>query len=104
MYICPASRPQANQLPPLQSATSPEIGYYPPRSATQQLNAVFGRDTTSPAASKPQNIPLTRGQVPQFRKCLNVADLNPKVNLQPPFRRANPEGGFISVSLVLDHL
>jgi hypothetical protein len=41
---------------------------------------------------------MGRGSVPKFTKCNNVAELNPKVNLQPPFRRANPEGGFISVS------
>ena len=36
--------------------------------------------------------------MPQFEKCANTADLKPKINAQPPFRRANPEGGFISVS------
>ena len=29
-------------------------------------------------------------------KVHNVLDLKPQVNAQPPFRRANPEGGFIS--------
>ena len=38
-----------------------------------------------------------KGPVPQFRRCNNVDDLEPRINSQPPFRRANPEGGFISV-------
>jgi dual specificity protein kinase YAK1 len=36
--------------------------------------------------------------VPKFQPVTNTADLKPKINAQPPFRRANPEGGFISVS------
>jgi dual specificity protein kinase YAK1 len=36
--------------------------------------------------------------VPKFQAVKNTADLQPKINSQPPFRRANPEGGFISVS------
>ena len=38
-----------------------------------------------------------KGPVPKFAKCLNTADLECKINDQPPFRRANPEGGFLSV-------
>jgi dual specificity protein kinase YAK1 len=40
---------------------------------------------------------VTRGPVPEFKQLSSPADLQPKVNSQPPFRRANPEGGFISV-------
>lgn len=40
---------------------------------------------------------MGRGPVPKFEKVSNTADLQPKINAQPPFRRANPEGGFISV-------
>lgn len=39
-----------------------------------------------------------RGPVPRFKKVANVRDLEPRINPQPAFRRANPEGGFISVS------
>ncbi|EXJ92846.1 CMGC/DYRK/YAK protein kinase [Capronia epimyces CBS 606.96] len=36
------------------------------------------------------------GPVPRFRKVNTLQDLNPRVNAQPLYRRANPEGGFIS--------
>jgi len=78
---------------------SPESPYYPPRSATQQLNAMFGREATSPVAGQPQAAPVTRLQVPRFVKCAKVSDLRPQLNAQPLFRRADPEGGFISVSI-----
>lgn len=88
-----SSRAHTSQLPPLQSAMSP-TSYYP-QSATQQLNAVFGHDAPEPE-KKP---PPSAGQpdaVPQFQRAYNVNDINARVNAQPPFRRANPEGGFIS--------
>ncbi len=97
---CVASRPNAPQLPPIQSNMSPESFY--PQSATAQLNAVYNREQRSPRASTNSNPPqlpsIGRGPVPQFEKCANTAELKPKINAQPPFRRANPEGGFISVS------
>lgn len=97
---CVASRPNAPQLPPIQSNMSPESFY--PQPATAQLNAVYNREQRSPRTSTNPNPPqlpaIGRGPVPQFEKCANTADLKPKINAQPPFRRANPEGGFISVS------
>lgn len=92
-----ATRPQPSQLPPLQPALSPDSSYYPPGSATQQLNAVFGRDPVSPSAAQAHRSPLPRGQVPRFVRCRDVAELKPRINHQPLYRRANPEGGFISV-------
>jgi len=77
---------------------SPESPYYPPRSATQQLNAMFGREATSPTGFPMQSAPVTRLQVPRFAKCAKVSELRPQLNAQPLFRRADPEGGFISVS------
>lgn len=35
--------------------------------------------------------------VPKIQKIKSVQELQPQINSQPPFRRANPEGGFISV-------
>lgn len=95
-----SSRPQPQQLPPItpySSANNQEA--YPP-SATSQLNAVFGNDVKSPRRPLPQAAPPSsgRGPVPQFTKVRAVSDLQPKINAQPAFRRANPEGGFISVS------
>lgn len=94
-----ASRAHPPQLPPIQSNMTAE--HYYPQSATAQLNAAYGRDARSPRIPATQT-PMTpqgpRGPVPSFTKCLNTADLQPHINEQPPFRRANPEGGFISVS------
>lgn len=36
------------------------------------------------------------GPVPSFKKVKTIQELNTKINAQPPYRRANPEGGFIS--------
>lgn len=100
-YSPPASRPHAPQLPPIQSNMGPDSFY--PQSATAQLNAVYSREGRSPRTAtnpQPPQLPaIGQGPVPKFEKCANTAELQPKINAQPPFRRANPEGGFISVSL-----
>jgi len=92
-----SNRPQPQQLPPITPYNSNNDGY--PSSATAQLNAVFGNDPKSPRRPMPQAAqgPPGRGPVPEFTKVRSMADLRPKVNAQPAFRRANPEGGFISV-------
>lgn len=84
------------QLSPLQSNVSnlSSASYYP-QSATQQLNAMFGNET-QPARPLHPVTPGSRTQVPQFAKCHNVSELQARINAQPPFRRAHPEGGFIS--------
>lgn len=99
----PASvRAHTNQLPPLQSNLQSPTSFYP-QSATQQLNAVFGHDAPEPEKKTPQQQQQQQQQsahgnstVPQFSRIYNAADLHCQVNAQPPFRRANPEGGFIS--------
>lgn len=53
-------------------------------------------DPKSPPRRPVPSLTVARGPVPEFRKLRAVSDLRPKVNAQPPFRRANPEGGFIS--------
>jgi dual specificity protein kinase YAK1 len=93
-----STRQQPSQLPPITPfASNSEV--YPP-SATAQLNAVFGNDPKSPRRPLPQSAQGApgRGPVPEFTKIRSVSDLQPKINAQPAFRRANPEGGFISVS------
>lgn len=86
MYSSPTqSRP--HQLPPIQSTPD---HFYPSSFAPSGPH--------SPRLPPPtqHTEPPTRGPVPVFAKCDNVAELQPRVNAQPPFRRANPEGGFIS--------
>ena len=103
-YSSPASyygaRASAQQLPPITPYSSVNNQETYPQSATTQFNALFGNDTKSPRRPAPQQGPPAsgRGPVPHFKKVRSPADLRPKVNAQPAFRRANPEGGFISVS------
>lgn len=85
----------ASPLPPIQSNFSPT--QYP-QSATQALNTIFSHEPQSPSLQQQQQQTTapTRTGVPQFTKCNGTESLVPRVNTQPPFRRANPEGGFIS--------
>lgn len=97
--ITAALRQQSSHLPPIQPNDGNSEQYYP-QSATAQLNAVFGREARSPRHTQPQQQPLrgsSRGPVPRFRKLKNPPKLEPRINAQPAFRRADPEGGFISV-------
>lgn len=95
-----SGRAHNSQLPPLQSGLSPGSHY--PQSATQQLNAVFGHDSEPQKQQQPaqqqhhQQMSGAADSVPQFTKVNGIHDLNSHINAQPPFRRANPEGGFIS--------
>lgn len=76
---------------------SPE--QYFPSSASSQLSAPFGSELKSPASSQQNNHkPPGRGPIPKFSSIKSMHEIKPRVNTQPPFRRANPEGGFISVS------
>ena len=97
-----SSRQPPLQLPPIHPNSDSTDQFYP-NSATAQLNAVFGRETKSPRQMRPVHpgtADMPRGPVPRFTKLDSVQDLQPRVNPQPAFRRANPEGGFISVSLL----
>lgn len=88
------SRP-SSQLPPITPYANTTDNY--PSSAVTPLDGSYSNDTKSPR--RPYQPAIANGEkkpVPQFKKTANVADLRPKVNSQPPFRRANPEGGFIS--------
>lgn len=94
-----SNRPQHHQLPPITPCSSNNDSY--PPSATVQLNMLFGNDTMSPRRPGPATTQAVvgKGPVPEFTKVRSLSDLQPKINAQPAFRRANPEGGFISVSL-----
>ncbi|WQF75752.1 Putative serine/threonine-protein kinase, active [Colletotrichum destructivum] len=85
-------RQQPPQLPPIAPYGAAHDGY--PSAVVANIDGAFAGDPKSPRRPIPQ--PMPRGPAPEFRQCRAPTDLRPKVNAQPPFRRANPEGGFIS--------
>jgi dual specificity protein kinase YAK1 len=91
------SASRAPRLPPLQAGDISPDQYYPP-SASSHMGSPFGQEMRSPrSGSLPSQVP-GRGPVPKFQKIKSVQELHPRVHAQPAYRRANPEGGFISVS------
>jgi dual specificity protein kinase YAK1 len=92
------TRQSAPQLPPINSYGSQD-SYSP--SVLSSMDSSY-LDPKSPKRAPPTSAPpptmQDRGPVPEFKRIRAPTDLKPKVNSQPPFRRANPEGGFISVS------
>ncbi|CAG8150237.1 unnamed protein product [Penicillium salamii] len=88
---------RAPRLPPLQSGDLSPDQYYPP-SASLHMSPGFGGSRSPRSGSLPSQPPLAagRGPVPKFRKLQSVQELQPRTNVQPAYRRANPEGGFIS--------
>ncbi|KAL6244282.1 dual specificity protein kinase yak1 [Rhinocladiella similis] len=52
-----------------------------------------GGTRPAPPSRQPSQGP---GPVPRFKKVKSMQDFTPRVNTQPLYRRANPEGGFIS--------
>jgi dual specificity protein kinase YAK1 len=91
-----SGRQGAPQLPPI-SPYAPGQDTYSPSSLTPMDSSYA--DPKSPKRAPPMQ---DKGPVPEFRRIRAPTDLKPKVNTQPPFRRANPEGGFISVSRLHD--
>jgi dual specificity protein kinase YAK1 len=93
------SRQAAPQLPPINPYASGQEGYQ--SAAVAAMDGAY-MDPKSPRLPPQSALPLNdKGPVPEFKKIRASTDLMPKVNSQPAFRRANPEGGFISVSLRL---
>jgi len=84
---------QAPQLPPL----SPYSGNQDSISSFMNSGGLDGSFMMelNPTRHSLQPPPEKR-PVPQFKKLSALTELKPRVNSQPPFRRANPEGGFIS--------
>jgi dual specificity protein kinase YAK1 len=91
-----SGRGQTQQLPPLSPYNYPADSY--PTSAVTPIDGTFSADPKSPRRSLAQMAPPNKGPVPEFKVLRSPTELRPKLNPQPPFRRANPEGGFISVS------
>lgn len=83
------------QLPPMSPYSATPDGY--PSATVATLDGSFAHPSQSPHR---QPAPAVK-PVPEFRKVRAPSDLHPKQTRQPPFRRANPEGGFISVRVHL---
>ena len=73
------------------SDLSPDT-YYPARSQLPTPGTGNGRPgPPSRQPSQPGHAP-----VPKFQRVKSMQEVRHKINQQPPYRRANPEGGFIS--------
>ena len=93
------SRQAPTQLPPMMNAYASGQDTYSPSSGMGSMDGPY--DPKSPRRGAPtSNVPVVfdKGPVPELKKIRGPGDLRPKANPQPAFRRANPEGGFISVS------
>ncbi|KAK0711550.1 kinase-like domain-containing protein [Lasiosphaeris hirsuta] len=90
-----ATRQAAPQLPSLNAYQSGQDSYSPLGMGSMDGSYV---DPKSPRRAAPSSAltVVDKGPVPEFKKVRGPTDLKPKVNTQPAFRRANPEGGFIS--------
>ncbi|KAF3386521.1 Serine/threonine-protein kinase ppk15 [Penicillium rolfsii] len=94
-YQSPPSANRPPRLPPLQATDLSPDQYYPP-SASAHMSPTYGPGSRSPRSGPmPSQVP-GRGPVPKFQKIKTVQELQPRVHAQPAYRRANPEGGFIS--------
>ncbi|KAF3770091.1 hypothetical protein M406DRAFT_271148 [Cryphonectria parasitica EP155] len=87
----------AQQLPTMASMPAGADSHYPYGGVLSPVgrNDAWQNDPTSPRRLAAGPL-VNKGPVPEFRKIRTAQDLRPKVNAQPAFRRANPEGGFIS--------
>jgi len=65
--------------------------YFPQSAAAAASQAALMFEPTPPQPSPP------RDPAPRLQRVMNMSDLKPRINTQPAHRRANPEGGFISV-------
>lgn len=92
------SRQSSQQLPPMAPFPAaldqyPQPGVMSPRGDTWPNNPTSPKRMVSMSAGPV----VSKGPVPEFKKIRTSQDLQPRVTAQPAFRRANPEGGFISV-------
>lgn len=87
---------QNSQLPPISPYVNSQDNYQ----SLSGLDGAYPSDPKSPRRPPLAQLSSTSAEkkpVPQFRKVETLSELQPRINSQPPFRRANPEGGFISV-------
>ncbi|KAI1168544.1 kinase-like domain-containing protein [Nemania serpens] len=88
---------QGSQLPPIAPFVNNLDSYSP--SAIPGLDGGYGNDPKPqrrPSQAQVANMPSEKRPVPQLKKIDASTELRPRTNAQPAFRRANPEGGFIS--------
>ncbi len=89
---------QGSQLPPIAPYVNSQDNYQSP--TVPILDGAYTNDPKSPRRpthAQTSKAPAEKKPVPQLRKIEGPTELQPRINSQPPFRRANPEGGFISV-------
>jgi len=86
------SRFNSQYLPSLQRSDMSPDSYFGTSAPTQSMSS---RDARSPGSSSQAPQP-SLGPVPRFRKVHSMQDIQHKVNQQPLYRRADPEGGFLS--------
>lgn len=94
------SRQGSQQLPPMAPFVNTLDSYSP--SAIPGLDGGYandGKPQRRPSQAQVANMPTEKRPVPQLKKIDASSELRPRMNAQPAFRRANPEGGFISVRL-----
>uniref|UniRef100_L7JDJ3 Serine/threonine-protein kinase ppk15 n=1 Tax=Pyricularia oryzae (strain P131) TaxID=1143193 RepID=L7JDJ3_PYRO1 len=89
------SQSGSQQLPPISSHTGAYDGFSL-SATTPTTEALYPPDPKSPRRVMPPPTYSAPQPVPELKKLRALSDLRPKVSAQPPFRRANPEGGFIS--------
>ncbi|KAL4746376.1 hypothetical protein BDW72DRAFT_35959 [Aspergillus terricola var. indicus] len=99
----PSAGSRPPRLPPLQPTDMSSDQFFGPSSGPQ-LSSPFAQDGWSRTGSGAPQQP-GRGPVPKFQKIKSIQDLQPRINAQPAYRRANPEGGFISpLQALTNHL
>ncbi|KAK5104983.1 dual specificity protein kinase yak1 [Lithohypha guttulata] len=79
-------------LPSLQRSDVSPDSYFQPPSTSQTMSPATGvRTPGSTQSSQPR-----LGPVPRFRKVQSMGEITHSINQQPLYRRADPEGGFLS--------
>ena len=96
-----SSRQASQQLPPINPYAPAQHDHsYPNSAVSTTMDGSFMDPKSPPRRMNSQSQQMSmpdKTPVPEFRKIRGPQDLRPKTNKQPAHRRANPEGGFISV-------
>lgn len=87
------SRFNSNYLPSLQRSDMSPDSYFTGSATNPTLSSSDARSVNS--APSQSGVPVI-GPVPRFRKVQSMQDVSHRVHTQPLYRRADPEGGFLS--------